>query len=151
MENSFTAIDEFAKADVLSEGPKQAAEPWSVAGSIRNFCKQPSQSVIERTVARAKTWLIKMFDHFSKFLKQAIEIAVSKFVVELCAMVISAVSAAILGKYSRGLDITTDKVFYGGSSGTQAGPQQTQQQQPDWRRSAFDDGWPSQRGNVSAW
>jgi hypothetical protein len=84
--------------------------------------------------------------------KQAVEIAVSKFLLELCAMVISAVGASIYKKYSRHVDITTPGVSYTSSGGaTMNNSSSSAPPQNLWTNSGspFDSGWGSSR--AGAW
>jgi len=144
MEGNFTAMDAFSAENVFSESKETtAAKPWSAAGFIRNFCNNPpKKSVLGKVAKQTKEWVVKMFKHFLKFLQQAVEIAISKFVVELCAMVIAAVSSAILNKHKKGIDITSESVYYGGQHQAPAAPSSGQpSQQTSWRGSVFDEGW----------
>jgi hypothetical protein len=93
---------------------------------------------------------------FMEFSKQAIEIAISKFLVELCAMIIAGISAALMNKHGRGVDISTPGVFYNKSGvGPAASPAASSPQQPLWNQgsssnnSPFDSGW--NRSSASAW
>lgn len=80
---------------------------------------------------RNRIWLEKlqrlasqMMAQVGEYLKKAIELAIYKFVVELCAMIMSALLSAWTKKGGKPMDITTSGVFY--NSGGTAQPQQSQ-------------------------
>ncbi len=66
----------------------------------------------------------QMIAQVGEYLKKAIELAIYKFVVELCAMIMSALLSAWTKKGGKPMDITTSGVFY--NSGGAPQPQQSQ-------------------------
>lgn len=123
---------------------------------VKNYRKQAmaastgSSRLADAFVEASRRILAKFVD----FAKQAVEIAVSKFLVELCAMIIAGISAALMKKHSRGVDISTPGVFYNpnGSQSQNSQSSQSSQQGSLWgnnNNSSFDGGW--NRPGASAW
>jgi hypothetical protein len=91
----------------------------------------------------------KVIGRFFEFVKQAVEIAITKFVVELCAMIIAALGAAITAKHKRPMDITASGVSYN-NGGPQTPPPQSQQSSM-FDGSAFDSSWSQPTRSASSW
>lgn len=130
------------------------ASGFKASQFVRDYAKQTnsvlsaaSQQLVD-TFVEGSLVLLKKFWFMAK---QAVSIAVSKFLVELCAMIISAVGAALLKSQGKPVEITTPNVFFNPSGQAPA----SQQAQPSlWNQSSgspFDSGWSSQRSSVGAW
>lgn len=92
----------------------------------------------------------RLYKRFVEFAKQAAEIAVSKFLVELCAMIIAALSSMLFKKYGKGVDISTNGVYYNHNGQPSPAPNSNQSgQQSMWGNSSYDGGW--SRPGQSAW
>lgn len=157
MQTSILGVDEeFTSAGPTSGwqlGKVEDKKPFTVDTFLKDYRTQAT--AVAGTGGRAAgifyDFTKRIVAKFLDFAKQAVEIAVSKFLVELCAMIIAAVSGSIMGKYKRPVDITTGGVFYGNGGGaTQAS---SNPQAPLWSSSgsAFDGGWGNQRVGATAW
>ena len=82
------------------------------------------------------------------FLRKAVHLALAKFVLELCAMVIDAIMSAIRKMVNRPLDITSPNVYYGNASPAASGGSPY----PGGGRSPFDGGlFAVSGGGTSPW
>lgn len=124
------------------------------AAEFRKMCRKKDKGS-NRPGGRSgaiHNFLVGIFSKFIDLAKQAFEISISKFIIELCAMVIAGVGGAIAGKYKRPVEVTTAGVFYNvANTATQTvTPQAAQSPQNNlWGGSAFDSGWSSPR--TSGW
>jgi hypothetical protein len=133
-------------------GPKE--ETFRVGDFVKNYKKQAHKAATGKSkLAEAFAEVAsKILTQFWGFLKQAVELALSKFLVELCAMIIAGISAALASRQGRHVDISTPGVFYNKSGAQAPTPQannSTQGSLWDNSRSPFDSGW--SRGSSPAW
>lgn len=137
--------------DIASQ-PNSKKQPGAAQSFIDSYKKQATRVAGSsvRIVSFLEEITVKIVKKFLEFARQAVDIAVSKFLVELCAMIISAVSAAVLSKYKRPVDITTAGVFYnGGGQTAQPGGQPTpSSNQSMFSGSAFDNSWPGSQSST---
>lgn len=130
---------------------KETKKPFDFTTFLKDFrtvARVSTQSRGYEAVKVLKSIAESIVRKFLEFARQAVEIAVSKFLVELCAMIIGAVGGAMMAKHKKGFDITTPGVFYNGGQPAVA---QAPSQQPSWGSSSPFDSWPSQpRSGVSA-
>lgn len=138
-------------------GPAAPAsqEAFSPSDFVKNYKKQASiaarsgpSRVADAFVEASRRILAK----FTEFAKQAVEIAISKFLVELCAMIIAGISAALMSRHKRGIDISTPGVFYNPGGSATAAPASGQHNQGSlWGNSSnsYDGGW--NRPGTTSW
>jgi hypothetical protein len=130
--------------------------PFNPRDFIRNYRKEANKAastynskLIDSFVDASR----RIFARFAEFAKQAVEIAVSKFLVELCAMIIAGISAALMKKHSRGVEISTPGVFYNSNGAAPTQAQSSPSNQGSlWgnnNNSSFDGGW--NRPGQNAW
>lgn len=155
----FKAADSFIEAEPVASGVTEvtAEKEFNLADAILSYKRNGTVSVmgeaIKRVASTVKMFVERMISKIVHFAKEALEIAVSKFLVELCAMVIAAVCKALLSKHGKGMDITTGGVFWNGSPNTTTGPaapnsHSNGQQGSMWSGSAFDSGWSRTPGGA---
>jgi hypothetical protein len=128
-------------------GEPEPAKKFSVVEFVKNYKTQTEKASVVRKGGLIDAFIrvsLRILAKFREFAKQAVEIAVSKFLVELCAMIIAGISTALASRHGRGIDISTPGVFYNKSpaTGTTAAPSN---QGSLWDRgssaSPFDSGW----------
>lgn len=123
--NPFAVVEQ---KPLLQESLTAVKEPGQTTGSgskasgmeelqdvVQRFQRSASRSVTShksRVLNRIVELGRSLFQKLTSYAKTAVELAVHKFVVELCAMVISAVFAALSRKGYGGMDISTKDVFY---------------------------------------
>lgn len=162
-QDAFETGTEFSKNFEMKAEPEKAKEPenrpWTAMGFIKNMYSNETAvgaaQLTETVAEKLRDFAMAVAKRFISFSKQAVEIAVSKFVVELCAMIIAAVGALMVERHKKPVDITTAGVFYSGGPGSSSGPATTTQTQPNrppqdmWSGSPFDNGW--SRGPAGNW
>ena len=154
--------DFFKTADGFGEEPAPVftepvpAKEFNLAEAITDYKRNGVLTMIGAAITKVaetvKSFVWRIVDRVLHFAAQALEIAVSKFLVEICAMVIAAVCKALLAKHGKGMDITTGGVFWNGGPAP-AGAAPPNQDRPGhqssmWSGSAFDNGW---NRNGSVW
>lgn len=145
------------EAAEFSNSPWGEAEaaPKSRGFSAAEFVKNYRQGAREASKGAAKrfeafqTFSESLVKRFIEMARQAVEIALSKFLVELCAMIIAAVGAAMVKRHNRPVEITTPGVFFNQAGQPAAAPAGGPQQNL-WSGSPFDSGW-SGGSRAGAW
>jgi hypothetical protein len=88
---------------------------------VRNYTKKASRATYasggNRYVNRLKSFAEALIAKLVEYGKKALDIALHKFVIELCAMVISSLFAALARKGYGTMDISTGDVYYRNGSG----------------------------------
>lgn len=143
--------DEFsvAQGPWTTEGP--ADKGFNSTEFVSSYSKEAAAAASSRSARFIDGFVSlsgKLLEKFWTFAKQAVEIALSKFLVELCAMIIAGISAALLNRQNRSVDISTPGVFYNKAGTQPASPgaaSSTQSNLWDNNRgsngSPFDGGW----------
>lgn len=158
---------EFASSSVFGQA-KPAPEPKRATMSEAEEMLKTARVIESQARFARKTgnraWLTKlrgyaesMLAQVGVYLKKAVEIAIYKFVVELCAMIMSALVGALNKKGGKPMDITTPGVFYSGQPGYQQQPAAhapgtfgtAPTRAPD--HSPFGDWGSNSRNTVSSW
>jgi len=70
--------------------------------------RRPSNGILEQL----KAWGRRLMQSVSNYARKAIEIASHKFVIELCAMIMTALLGALSKKGYRSAEVSTGDVFY---------------------------------------
>jgi hypothetical protein len=147
-------VDEFTTDVSWEARTPQPARRSSLSQFVKDYKNEASRvtesknsHLVEAFVETSKKLLHRLWE----MTKQAIEYAASKFLVELCAMIIAAVGAALTKKHGKSVEISTGDVHYRPN----AQPQQSSGQQGNlWghehdSRSPFDSGWT--RTGTGSW
>lgn len=134
------------------EEPPKADNVFNVKDFVSNYKRQANKATGAggRLADAFVDVSRRILSQFWSFAKQAIEIALSKFLVELCAMIIAGISAALASRHKMSVDISTPGVFYNKNGQTVSTPPNSSQGSLwDKRDSPFDSGW--SRSSSPAW
>jgi hypothetical protein len=113
--------------------------------------KETKRRWMKELVAKLQELLRTLMRYLLRFAKEAFELAVYKFTVELCAMIVASIAALVTKKSGKPMDITTDGVFFsGGRPPGQPQPQNANQSRSPWDSNPFAD-WNNGRNVVSPW
>lgn len=135
-----------AKEQILSE----AGNIFQAARALDTGMKQAAKSKNEAWMTKLHSLGQKLLEVVSEFMKRAIQLALAKFVLELCAMVINQIMAALAKAGSGRMDISSPNVYYNGNGQ----PQVATQNNPygNYSRSPFEGGLYSHATNsASPW
>lgn len=136
-----------AKEQILSE----AGHIFQAARALDTGMMQAKKSKNVAWMTRLYSLGQKLLEVVSEFMKRAIQLALAKFVLELCAMVINQIMAALAKTGGGRMDITSPNVYYSGSGQPQQNAPQSNNPYGNYR-SPFDGGLYSQAANtVSPW
>lgn len=137
-------VNPFAAADITATQDKQTSavsdpqgEGSGNAAGLNRLLEVSQQYQRHANRVAATSWnsralnSVIRFGHdllrrLGEYARRALDLAMHKFIVELCAMVISAVFAALTKKGYGGMDISTKDVYF--RSGNGPGPQATSTQ-----------------------
>lgn len=143
----FGEATEAAKASALSE----AVDMAKTASLISNQAKQAQKSGNVAWLNKLQEYAIRLKSMLVEFIKKAIELAVFKLVLELCAMIMNAIVDALSRRGNQRMEITTPGVYLqnrpatagatGGSSAGSSGYGQSSGNPFDYRSSAAVSPW----------
>lgn len=148
MADSFAATTGFSESPEAAK-PKEGVGPFNIAEAVIGFKRNGSSrgpSAASLFVEKVRDLTLRLVRRVFHFGREALEIAVSKFMVELCAMIIAAIGKTMMDKHKKNVDITTSGVFYGPGQVTTPGGQTPGGQQSSIWGNNFDNGW-----NRSGW
>lgn len=110
----------------LEEAKEEVIKEATIGGVVDEFAKNVrfakrtnNTSLMSKLIAFGKKLLASILE----FAKKAVEIAVYKFVLELCAMAIRSIMELVATKGNQRLDITTPGVHYNTGASTTSGTQ----------------------------
>ena len=106
--------------DIISDSVDQAQEETlrgfdDIGEIVDGFSRKvrSAKSTNNKTaLTKLKEFGMSLLKTVLGFIKKAVEIAVFKFVLELCAMVIKNIMESIAGKSGQSIEISTPNVFY---------------------------------------
>lgn len=140
----FGEASEMAKESVLSEAVDMAKAAYAISGQA----KQAQKSKNWAWLGKLQQYAVRLKNMLVEFVKKAIELAVFKLVLELCAMIMNAIVDALSKRGNQRMDITTPGVFLQnkpnttGASGSTTGGYAPSSGNPfDYRNSAAVSPW----------
>lgn len=128
---------------------EEGASIASAAETLRSSATQARKSGNHAWMNSLRSSGSQLYELAVDFLKKAIFMAASKFILELCAMIIDSIMTSLKKKLGRPMDMTSPNVFYSGSNqapGTSTGNPYPTSGSPF--RSPFEGGLTS---SVSPW
>ncbi len=122
--NIFRMSTQEAKENIIAE----ASDLGKAAFKLNDQLRSARKTKDKRWLSKLETAAKKLGAMLLKFLKHAIELAAFKLVIEFCALVMTAVFDALVGKGNKPMEISTPGVYFSRPSAsgpsTSGGPYQ---------------------------
>lgn len=122
----FGDATEEAKQSALAEASSMAKAAHSINSQMNMARKTGNSAWMQKLRAAAQRLGAMLWD----FIKKAVELAVFKLVIELCAMIMNSVLDALTKRGNQKMDITTPGVFFQPKTATGSTTTQTSSYSP---------------------